>query len=373
MNILIATPLYPPQIGGPATYTVFLEKHLPKNGYEITVMPFTSVCMYPKIIKHIVYTYRLIRSARTVDILYALDTVSVGVPVRIASFLSRKPYILRVPGDYAWEQGQQRFGITQNLDEFHNEKKKHPFFVRFFSWLQSGVAQHARHVIVPSEYLKSIVMRWNVSETNITRIYSVLREISIRETKNVLRKECGFKNEFVITSAGRLVPWKGFHALIDVIALFHNRGISIRLEILGDGICRKELEAYVHECNLDEYIHFRGILHRDEMARYIKASDVFILNTAYEGLSHQLLDVMSVGVPIITTHCGGNPELIDDRVTGRLIPYNDIQACSEAIEELRTMPERARRYVETAKARIHMFHEDVVIQDFIRCITTIWK
>jgi glycosyltransferase involved in cell wall biosynthesis len=182
-----------------------------------------------------------------------------------------------------------------------------------------------------------------------------------------------YKDEFVITSAGRLVPWKGFRTLIHIVATLRDRGMPIRLEILGDGVCRKELEDCVHEYSLEKHVYFRGILSRDKMAQYIKASDVFVLNTSYEGLSHQLLEVMSLGVPIITTDVGGNLELIEDGVTGCLVPYNDTQAFIEAIEKLRIAPEKANRYVEMAKIRIRVFHEDVVIQNFINCIHTVWK
>src|SRR3989338_3118004 len=112
MRVLIATGLYPPDIGGPATYTRFLERHLPKHGIGLDVAAFTVVRKYPKVIRHIIYFFTLMRKGRHADIIYALDTISVGVPALVASYLLGKTLYLRVPGDYAWEQGQQRFGIT---------------------------------------------------------------------------------------------------------------------------------------------------------------------------------------------------------------------------------------------------------------------
>ena len=54
--------------------------------------------------------------------MYALDPVSVGLPASLAALVLGKKFILRVAGDYAWEQGRQRFGVTDELDEFQLKK-----------------------------------------------------------------------------------------------------------------------------------------------------------------------------------------------------------------------------------------------------------
>src|SRR3989344_2738828 len=110
-RILVATGLYPPDIGGPATYTKMLETHLPKRGVELTVAPYGWVRRYPKIFRHTAFMWKLIRESRGCDAIYALDPVSVGLPALIASKITRKPLFLRIVGDYAWEQGQLRFGV----------------------------------------------------------------------------------------------------------------------------------------------------------------------------------------------------------------------------------------------------------------------
>lgn len=371
-KILIATPLYPPQIGGPATHVAFFEKHMPSYGYGCVVIPFTRVARYPKIIKHIIYTVLLIRATRGVDMLYALDPVSVGLPVKIVSCITRKPYLLRVPGDYAWEQGQQRFGVTEYLDDFiHN--KNQPFIVRLLQWVQVSVARGARHVIVPSRYLKRIVTAWGVAPEHITPIYSVLKEISVPETKEVLRAQYAFDTSFVISTAGRLVPWKGFRALIDVVAILKRDGVPARLMIIGDGVCREELEAYTRECAVMDDVKLYGALPREEMARIIKASDVFVLNTAYEGLSHQLIEVMSLGTPIITTSVGGNPELIDDGVTGSLVAFNDTDALTRALRSCYTAPHTYQRYAESATQSVQKYNEQTIVNEFVTLLKTVWK
>ena len=212
MRLLIATGLYPPDIGGPATYTRFLEEHLPKRGIELVVVSFSEVRKYSKGIRHIVYLFRLVKQGRTSDVIYALDTISVGVPACIASVLLRKKLYLRVPGDYAWEQGQQRWGITETLDAYLLNPKK-PFFVRILAWLQYRVALHASKIIVPSEYMRGVVVAWGIDAKKITRIYSALNPVHIDASRDLLREKYQYKDFVVVTSA-RLVPWKGIDVLM---------------------------------------------------------------------------------------------------------------------------------------------------------------
>jgi hypothetical protein len=100
MKVLIATGLYYPDIGGPATYVKMLEEHFPQRGVELTVIPFSKVKQYPKIIKHLKYVLLLWRASKDKDLIFALDPVSVGLPALVAAKLRGKKFVLRVPGDF---------------------------------------------------------------------------------------------------------------------------------------------------------------------------------------------------------------------------------------------------------------------------------
>ena len=129
MKILVATGLYPPEGGGPATYAKVLFDELPQKGVETTVLPFSRVRKYPPIVRHIVYFFLCLRESKGASIIYALDPVSVGLPASLAAFVTRKKFAVKIVGDYAWEQGMQRFGVTALLDDFL-KKKSFPFFVQ---------------------------------------------------------------------------------------------------------------------------------------------------------------------------------------------------------------------------------------------------
>ncbi len=110
MRLLIATPLYPPDPGGPATYAKALEEGLPPLPIEVDLVKFSDVRHLPKGVRHVAYFWRVLRALKGVDVVLALDPVSVGLPALLAALIARKKFVLKVVGDYAWEQGRQRWG-----------------------------------------------------------------------------------------------------------------------------------------------------------------------------------------------------------------------------------------------------------------------
>ncbi|MEY2665237.1 MAG: hypothetical protein RLZZ480_342 [Candidatus Parcubacteria bacterium] len=361
MNILLAAGLYPPEIGGPATYALLIEEELPKRGFTVTTVPFGWVRHYPKIIRHLVYAYKLWREAKKADVIYALDPISVGLPAAIVARVRQKPFIIRLGGDYAWEQGRVRFGVTETLDEYITGKTKRTLPVRVLAALQSWVTKQATRVIAPSEYLKRVVTTWGVPPERITVIYSALYPIPVEGTKEELRSQLEYKYPTIV-SAGRLVPWKGFPAVIKMVAELKQMYPEVTLVIAGDGEEHARLEAEVTKHGLQDNVRLVGRVSKDALGAAIKAADVFVLNTAYEGLSHQLIEVMDLGTPIVTTDVCGNPELITNTVHGFLVPFNDVPALLDATRRILEYPETRERMVQSARGRakdfseVHMLH-----------------
>lgn len=319
MKLVIATPLYPPEIGGPATYVQELETGLPPRGIHPTIVKFSDVRYLPKFLRHYAYYRRVLSALKDADAVLALDPVSVGYPAHCAAKKLGKPLIVKIVGDYAWEQGVQRFGVTQNLDEFVKEKDV-SFPVRALRRMQTRVAASAMRVIVPSEYLKSIVRAWGIPEENIFVIYN---GIELPEYIPTYQKDDG---EFLIVSAGRRVPWKGFEAI--------------------------ERAAEKHA---GWRVYIASGLPRAEMLGWVRAADVFVLNSLYEGLSHALIEALTLGTPVIATNAGGNATLVAHEKTGLLIPPGDDIALEQALTEVEQNPATARERARIAQKHMKGF------------------
>ncbi|MCA9339930.1 MAG: glycosyltransferase family 4 protein, partial [Candidatus Saccharibacteria bacterium] len=372
MKVTIATGLYPPEIGGPATYAAMLETELPGHGFELTTVPFGWVRQYPKVLRHLVYAWKLWRESKGADMIYALDPTSVGLAAYLVARVRHKPFLVRLGGDYAWEQGRMRFGVTDTLDVFLTKRASWPFMVRQLAKVQTFVVSQAVRVVVPSEYLKRVVVQWGIDSKKIKVIYSALYPLEVHGTRQELREEleCPYPT---IVSAGRLVPWKGFSVLIDVVHRLKDRYPQIALVIVGDGAERAALEEKVAQLKLAQHVWFTGSITKDALGATIKAADVFVLNTAYEGLSHQLIEVMDIGTPIVTTDAGGNPELITDGVNGFLVEFNDVDALTEAIARVLGHPESRERLVQSARGRSKQFAKEEVVKEIVSLLTSIYE
>lgn len=357
MRILLATGLYPPEIGGPATYAKLFEERLPRYGIEVSVLPFSTVRDLPPVLRHTTYLWKLLRIAPRADVILAQDTISTGLPAALAALLLRKWFVVRVPGDYAWEQGVQRFGVDDSLDDFQG--RSYGVAVALFRMLQRFVIHRADRVIAPSNYLGNIIARWTRDKKRIDIIYNGI-EVPSGTTAPSRQSD-------LIISSGRLVPWKGFIELIDVVAAHK----EWRLDILGDGPQRVELIDRMWEMHAEKRVTLRGsVSHRDALRAFAEAS-AFVLNSRYEGLSHTLLEAMSVGTPVIATRVGGNPEVVDDGVNGLLIEGNNEKGLEEALARLLSDATLRKKLGEAAREKAKEFSIDKTVETTARLIKSL--
>jgi glycosyltransferase involved in cell wall biosynthesis len=379
MRILIATPLYPPDVGGPATYTRLLEEELPKCGIEVVVVKWSEVAHKPKIVRHFSYFQLVFRLGRDVDLIFAQDPVSVGLPAFVAAQLLRKRFVLKVVGDFAWEQWMQRLQISdfrlQNGEQKQDKKKafvdveefqrrRFDLMTELRRFVERFVARRAERVIVPSEYLKRIVQAWGVPPERITVVYNSFDPPRATLDKSDARRVLGVSGT-IIFSAGRLVPWKGMQALVALMSDIVKKFPDAHLFIAGEGPEKQALALQIADCRLQNYCTLLGRLDHETLYRYITAVDLFVLNTGYEGLSHQLLEVMALGAPIVTTNVGGNPELIEDGQSGRLVAYGDSATLLRTILELLSHPPAGGKLASAAQKKSQEFSRERMIRETV--------
>lgn len=362
MKVLVATGLYPPDIGGPATYSKFLVDELPKRGIEVVLLAFSEVRRYPPLIRYIIFAWKTFMRGRDVAVIYAQDTVSVGVPAMLANLFLWKKFFVRVPGDHAWEQGTRRFGLTMPLEKMPRWSWRwHPtlMVMRLAEFL---TVRAADALIVPSKYMAKVVRTWPVDAKKVHLIYNGVEEFSGTGLKPVIRGLLKFDGKLVL-SAGRLVPWKGFGALLELLPALKKTFPELKLLIIGTGSDMHVLEQKAAELGVEGDVIFAGEVERDVLIRYIRASDVFVLNSRYEGLSHQILEVMSVGVPVITTNVGGNPEVIEDGKNGFLVKPNDTQMLIKRITTLLTDTALRAQMVQSARRTVKRFSNETMVDE----------
>jgi glycosyltransferase involved in cell wall biosynthesis len=358
MKVLIATPLYPPDDGGPATRARVLEEEFPKAGVQVDLLSYSHFRKYKKGVSHFLYFMALCRRARGVDIIYALDQASVGLPAALAALILQKPLVVCIVGDYAWEQGVQRSGVKENLDDFVL-RKDYPFLVRFLRRVQCFVASRAVRIITPSHYLKGIISAWGIREEKIIVIYNAFDPSLVGGDKDALRKKLAIVGRAII-SVGRAVPWKGFTTLMDAVAQLRKDIPDATLYIAGSGD-QLPYQQYANEHGYT-FVHMLGLLPHESLMEWLRASDCVALNTGYEGLSHVLLETMALETPIVTTAVGGNIELLQSE-RGLLVPYNDRVLLSQALRSCFTERNATDRHTKNACAFARTLTQENMVRE----------
>ena len=335
-KILITTGLFPPDIGGPATYVNTLVKELPKHDFDIRVVTYADTKSVSKIgsvkiikidrkqniiFRYLDFTAAIIKNLNWADIVYTQGPVSEGFPTWLACKFKRKPYILKVVGDYAWEQyKQQGTNSNQSVEQF--QKSRHEPKTEYRKKVQELVAKGAKQIITPSNYLKGIISQWGVNEEKIKVIYNAVEIPPIKEGKQTLKTQLGLKGDIILT-AGRLVRGKGYETLIEIMPELLKGNANFKLIIAGSGPEKNSLQEIINSLNLEKNVFLAGQLAKNELLKLMKASDMFVLNSEHETMSNVIIEALNVGVPIIASNRGGNPEIIKNDHNGILVDCGD--------------------------------------------------
>lgn len=371
MKIVLAADIFPPDIGGPATYSRNLAQELKKNKDSIKVVCYGDVDGRAKedggfwvnkigrnrslLVRYFIYFYNLLKISKNADLIYAMGPVSAGLPAMLVSKILRKKYVVKVVGDYAWEQGRGRFGVRDSIDRF--QMKKYSFVVELFRLSQKIVVKNADKVITPSYYLRDVVVGWGIEKDRVKVIYNSVnfRDLKVEksETKTVL-------------SVGRLVKWKGFEMLIDIWPEILKKDNMLKLVIIGDGPERKNLEKLIIDKNLEKSIYLMGRVDHEELPNFFNASNLFVLNSSYEGLSHVLIEAMAYKLPVIASDVGGNRELVDNNKNGILVKYNDKKEWKRAILKLYDDEKLKKEFADNALKGFDKFNYSTMINNTIK-------
>ncbi|MBW2978454.1 glycosyltransferase [Candidatus Woesearchaeota archaeon] len=155
-------------------------------------------------------------------------------------------------------------------------------------------------------------------------------------------------NPKLITFIGRLVESKRIQDLI--ISLKYVQDKNIKLQIIGNGIKKKELIKLTKKFNLQDKIRFLG--YRNDALELLNKSGIFILPSLSEGTPRSLMEAMAMKKAVIGTDISGIRVLIKDKETGFLVPVKSPKRIAEAIEFLLNNPKKAREIAENGKRLI---------------------
>lgn len=169
-----------------------------------------------------------------------------------------------------------------------------------------------------------------------------------------------------IVTVGRLTPQKNQKMLISAFAALSAENPELKLEIYGEGELREALQKQIDEIGLTDKAVLMG--NCPDVHQRIKGAELFVLPSDYEGLSNALLEAMMMGLPCISTDCAGSDEVIEDGVSGGLVPVGDEMALLEVMKDLLDDKNKQKALAEGAKQASKAFETDVILEKWVEVL-----
>ena len=331
MKILVSTPIFPPEIGGPATYTVEVARRLQERGHKIRIVAFTDkkpqmsdlevipIRVHYRVFGTLIRQPRLflalLSAVKGIDLIYLQDPVVVGVASLMVGKFTGKPLVLKFVGDSVWEKEYSLRRIDKNLDDFLSSPLESLALKMRISLLRFVLGGMNR-IIVPSFYLRDIlVTHYRVKPEKIAVVYNSVDLKAMSKVNSAQRQPRGKQ----IIAIGRLVRHKRVEGIITALRELWAEFSDASLVLVGNGPERENLEQLAKKLGVAQKVRFYGSIDHNRTLRLLKASDVFVLNSIYEGLPHTVIEAMACSVPVVATNIRGTDEAIDNGRTGLLV------------------------------------------------------
>ncbi|WP_404362221.1 glycosyltransferase [Marinobacter sp.] len=157
-------------------------------------------------------------------------------------------------------------------------------------------------------------------------------------------------DERLIGFIGQMIPRKGIPDLIQMFDKLYSRDQTLRLELIGDGRQREELEIIAAEKDSASAIKFLGF--RSDRLERLSRFNVFIMTSSLEGIPRCMMEAMALGIPVVAYDIPGVDQLIEHGETGLLAPLGDLNALVECCQKILDNPDMAKELASTARAKI---------------------
>ncbi len=320
MRVLVTVGIFPPDIGGPATFVPKIAKYFQDElNYEIEILTLSDNknsninddFSVKRIDRNLPIIYRWLKTIFTI---YKLgknkDLIFVnglGTETTIANIFLKKKIIRKIVGDPVWERAYSKAKISESFDEFQD--KNYGFSISLQKKVRSFSIKKSDIVVTPSKHLKNFIL--NLGFKN--KIEIINNGVFIPEENTNI-----FTNDQInITIVSRLVSHKNIKKIIRAISDLNDP--LIYLNIIGDGPELNQLQKISLESNNKDNIIFHGKLNRDDINHIFLKSDIYIQASNYEGLPHSLLEAMSYGIPVLCTPVGECKEILGNEDRGYIL------------------------------------------------------
>ena len=330
--------IWPPDVGGPASHAPEVAAFLGSRGHEVEVVTTAATApaaeaypvrwvsrSLPPGVRHARGAAEVARRARGADVVYTtgmLGRSSTGAR------LARRPYVLKLTADPAFERARRRGLAADDVDAFASAGGLVPAALRR---ARDVAVRGAAHVVCPSAWLRERAIGWGVDPSRVTVLpnpYPLDRDVDEKELVALSHKvRPAGGNGHVLAFAGRLTAQKSLEVALDAVAAVE----GVELVVAGDGPERERLERHAASRGLGARVRFLGAAPRADVLALFRSADATVLSSAWENFPHGVVESLAVGTPVLATRAGGVAEVVEDGRNGLLVEPGDADALAAAI------------------------------------------
>lgn len=178
-----------------------------------------------------------------------------------------------------------------------------------------------------SEEIGREAMKYGADKKKIRVIHSSIKDELLNMNSDLYKE--GSKLEII--SIGRFHWKKGYHYALDTMRILDERNVDFIYTIIAQGKIPEEITFLINEYKLSEKVKIIQGMKHNELITKLQNSHLLILPSVEEGIANVVLEAMAIGVPVLTTDCGGMAEVIEDKVNGYIVAVRNPELLAERI------------------------------------------
>ena len=375
MRILIATGIFKPELGGPATVALELAKKLTASGHAVSVLTYSNAAYFEgdaelsfriirvtrtkyKLLNYLRYFFVTLREIRKHAVIYTLDWFSVGLPLMLACIISGKKYIVRVGGGYIWEKYMTEGGQPVTLGEFYAQGLHKNYKLMFF--IIKNVLGRASMVIFNSDIQRELYATlYNLKPEKITTIYNATPENKLSSLVQSYN-DASIERDKEIVYAGRFTKAKNIESLVQAFALLKDK--TFKLLLIGEGELMPQLQQQVQTLGLQERVEFLPPMNQSDLYYRIAHCYLVVIPSWTDISPNHAYECLALGIPVLMTK--ENYLSIKEQFPVMIDPHSS----ADIAEKLNALldPQKYENYVQGLK-RIEFDHPwNRVIEEHLR-------
>jgi glycosyltransferase involved in cell wall biosynthesis len=363
VNVLVVSGIWPPDVGGPASHAPELAEFLLGRGHGVEVVTTADAApesrpyqvrwvsrALPRGVRHARVVTVIRDRATHADVVYATSMLG---RASLGSALARRPLVVKLVADEAYERARRLGLFDGDLDEF--QRFKGGARIRLLRQARDRALVRVDALVCPSAYLASRAVAWGLDEERVAIVPNAAPPLPALPEREEARAGVAADGP-TLAFAGRITRQKALEVAFDALA----RVEGVSLLVAGEGPDLPHLRRDATERGLDGRIRFLGPLGRDDVLALFRAADASLLTSSWENFPHTVVEALAVGTPVVATAVGGVPELVRDGENGLLVPAGDAEALAAAIRRLIAEPGLRDRLAASAAPSVAHLRPDRV-------------